>query len=92
MYFYPLNEPLATRSWRKEYSFADAYHPNCVACNLLKGMKQLTPTGDLANNFKRYYAVGTQAQPIIRNHYWLPYYWCDIFDSGMDAYQTCIRH
>jgi sphingomyelin phosphodiesterase acid-like 3 len=92
MYFYPLNEPLATRSWRKEYSFADAYHPNCVACDLLKGMKQLTPTGDLANNFKRYYAVGTQAQPIIRNHYWLPYYWCDVFDSGMDAYQTCIRH
>ncbi|MES2217564.1 MAG: hypothetical protein V4501_04035 [Pseudomonadota bacterium] len=92
MYFYPLNEPAATRQWHKEYSFNQTYHQNCLTCDLLTGMKNLTPTGVLANNFKQFYSVGTQAQPIIRNHYWLPYYWCDIFDSRMDAYQTCIRH
>jgi sphingomyelin phosphodiesterase acid-like 3 len=92
MYFYPLNEPSNTRQWHKEYSFNKVYHENCVACDLLTGMKNLTPSGNLANNYKQFYAVNTQTQPIIKNHYWLPYYWCNIFESRLDAYQTCIKH
>jgi sphingomyelin phosphodiesterase acid-like 3 len=92
MHFLTLDDPVSTRQWQKEYSFNQVYHQNCVSCNLLLGMKHLTPSGALANTFKIYYAVGMKTQPIIRNNYWLPYYWCNVFDSRLDAYQSCIKH
>jgi sphingomyelin phosphodiesterase acid-like 3 len=91
MYFLQVADAPATRAWRKEYSFNQVYHQNCENCNLLAGMKNLTPSGTLANTFKLYYAVSMQSQPIIRNNYWIPYYWCSVFDPRLAAYQTCIK-
>jgi sphingomyelin phosphodiesterase acid-like 3 len=92
VYFYPLNEMPIDRVWRKEYNFNQVYHQNCPVCALINGMKNLTPAGTLANHFKKFYAVSTEAQPIIKANYWLPYYWCNIFAVGVDAYEACIKH
>lgn len=91
VYYYPLNETPIDRVWRKEYNFNQVYHDNCPVCALINGMKKLTPAGNLASYFKKYYAVSTDAQPIVKAHYWLPYYWCNIFDVGIDAYKACIK-
>jgi hypothetical protein len=90
-YYYPLDVAPAERHWQKEYNFQQIYHAKCDTCNLTQGIKQITPGNALANAFKKYYSVGTDAQPITQDHNWASYYWCDIFAVTQEAYDACLH-
>jgi sphingomyelin phosphodiesterase acid-like 3 len=91
MYFYSLDEEPLNRHWQKEYNFKQVYQSTCPDCSLTHGMRKVRQTNQLAVLYKRYYAVGTHAQPITQDHNWFPYYWCDIFAITESAYQTCLK-
>ena len=91
-YFYSLEAAPDARRWEKEYNFKQVYHSSCKTCDLTQGIKMMTPVSALANYYKHYYAVGTNAEPITKDHNWLPYYWCDIFSITAQDYQTCLKH
>jgi sphingomyelin phosphodiesterase acid-like 3 len=91
-YFYSLDEDASHRHWQKEYNFKQVYHPPCPQCDLTHGIKQITQANALASSYQHYYAVGTNAQPITKDHHWVPYYWCDIFSINQQDYQTCLKH
>lgn len=91
-YYYPLNEKGNTAHWQKEYSFNQIYQSACSHCDLIKGMTALTPSSALVNDYKTYYAVGNRTQPISQDHYWVPYYWCNIHAITQADYKTCVAH
>jgi sphingomyelin phosphodiesterase acid-like 3 len=91
-YFYSLDEDAAKRHWQKEYNFKQVYQSTCPQCDLIHGMKKMTPANELATSYKHYYAVGTGAEPISKDHKWVPYYWCDIFSITERDYQSCLKH
>lgn len=83
-YFYSLNKE---NTWQKEYDFNQVYQPHCQRCLLREGMKFLQPVGELADIYRKYYAVGEDAQPI--SAYWIPY-WCSVKNITAVEYQHCI--
>ena len=91
MYFYSLDEEPLNRHWQKEYNFKQVYQSTCPECSLTHGMRQVAPANQLATHYKEYYAVGTNAQPITKDHNWVPYYWCDIFSITERAYKACLK-
>lgn len=88
-YFYLLRDQ--GRGWQKEYNFNQVYQTSCQDCELAKGMAALQPGNALANYFKSFYAVGSRDQPIVQDHYWLPYYWCGVHALSRAAYMQCVK-
>lgn len=84
-YFYDFSK---NTSWSKEYDFNTVYQPNCKECTMEAGMENLQKTGDLAEQYKLFFSVGTTSQPITTN--WLPYYWCQIVTVTATDYAACI--
>lgn len=77
-----------TKEWSKEYDFNEIYNPHCFHCQIIEGMKNLQKQGDLVTHFIKYFALGTNSQPITTK--WLPYYWCNIHAMTEIAYQNCV--
>jgi sphingomyelin phosphodiesterase acid-like 3 len=89
-YYYPLDS-LSAAQWKKEYNFNTIYQTGCRHCLLVNGMLRLTKDNSLVNFYKKYYAVGQNAQPITTQNAWLPYYWCSIYHIDFPTYQRCIK-
>ncbi len=85
-YYLPLND---NQQWQKEYDFDVAYQLNHGG-EMIKGMLQLGPTGELAKHYKTYYAVNRNTQPITKDNKWLPYYWCAIHGLTAKDYRDCL--
>jgi len=85
--------PLATNNaiWQKEYNFNHVYQPTCQQCKLITGMRQLSATNSLVEFYKKYYALGNNAQPITNKNKWLPYYWCGIQEITLRNYKSCMH-
>jgi sphingomyelin phosphodiesterase acid-like 3 len=85
-YYVPLTT--AFTSWQQEYEFNSAYLHQ--GADLTTGMDELKQNGELADTYKRYYAVGRDAQPITTENKWLPFYWCAIHFYTTKRYSTCL--
>jgi hypothetical protein len=90
-YSYSLNE-FPHAKWRKEYSFNAAYQPHCQHCSLINGMLHLTKNNALARLYQKYYSVGRNAQPIVLNSAWVPYYWCNVSNLDWLSYKNCLAN
>lgn len=77
--------------WEKEYDFDEVYQKQNHNEELIKGMLQLTPRGELAERYKVYYTVNRDSQPITKQNKWLPYYWCAIRGLTSTDYQECVH-
>lgn len=86
-YYLPLNNK---NQWEKEYDFEEAYQLNQSEDEMVKGMLQLQPRGELADHYKAYYAVNRDSQPITKRNKWLPYYWCAIRGLTSPEYRSCL--
>lgn len=83
-YYFPLDK----RTWGMEYSFDQIYQPNCNRCNLHDGIERLSASNQLADYYKRFYAVSTASQPITTK--WMPYYWCATQGIDAEKYKKCV--
>lgn len=86
-YYRSLN---SSTQWEKEYDFDEVYQLNHSDSELIKGMLRLGPTGKLAEDFKTYFSVKSDSQPITKQDKWLPYYWCGIHGLTAAEYRTCL--
>jgi hypothetical protein len=84
-----INQRTAMPKWRQEYDFNAKYQVNCQVCSLVQGMEQLTHNNEQATLYKKYYAVGTNSQPITTDANWVPYYWCAVVAATTEQYQQC---
>jgi sphingomyelin phosphodiesterase acid-like 3 len=84
-YFYLLG---STRTWQPEYEFNTVYQPDCRACRLVNGMDLLKNTGDLVEQYKKYYDAETGSD-LIHTHY-APYYVCQLHAITAAEYQACM--
>ncbi len=87
-YFYNLN----LNQWNAEYNFNQVYQPSCKNCRVLSGMQLLTKTGASADQYKLFYAVSTNSQPITKSNKWIPFYWCATQSAVAADYQTCVNN
>lgn len=87
-YFYPLDSKY--KQWQVEYDFNKIYQPHCHHCKIVDGMNLIHSTGELANKYKKFYAVGQNAQPITRNNKW-KLYWCAIPNIVASEYMACVK-
>ena len=86
-YYYPLDK---TRSWGLEYDFKRIYQLSCFRCPMIYGLDEIRRSGYLSNQYKRFYAVSTNSQPIHTK--WYPYYWCLVQGIDGKKYQACISN
>lgn len=86
-YYYSIKNK---NNWEKEYDFDEVYQLNHSSGEMVNGMLQLQPKGELAERYKTYYAVNSNSQPITKYNKWLPYYWCAIHGLTSSDYQNCL--
>lgn len=86
-YYFPME---SYHQWGLEYEFNRVYQPNCHTCSLIDGMKKLRLTGRVANQYVKYFAVGSDFSGDSIATHWDPYYWCFTRDGGASAYMKCI--
>jgi predicted phosphodiesterase len=86
-YFYPLDK----LNWQREYSFNRIYRSVCYHCDLVSELTQIINNREALENYKKYYAVGHDSQPITEKKSDFPYYLCSIFSITPKAYRACLR-
>lgn len=86
-YYYPLDAK--NSEWKLAYDSNKTYQADCHSCNLLEAMDQIQPSGKLADDYKKFYMLGKNSQPITKENKWIPYYYCAIRNLGAETYNDC---
>jgi len=77
-----------TTHWKKAYDFNTVYHPACQNCEMVNGMNALQFAGELAEQYKKFFATENML-PLI-NQLWMPFIWCDVHAITVQDYQACM--
>lgn len=83
VYYYPINNKVPR--WMLEYRFKDVY-----PVKMSDGPDLVERTGIYAEAFKKFFALGQNAQPITDGK-WHPYYWCSLHHAFPKNYINCLQ-
>ena len=75
--------------WKLAYDLNKNYLTGCHSRNLVEAIDRIQPSGELAANYKKFYMLERNSQPITKENKWMPYYYCAIRNLTAEAYNLC---